>query len=654
MPEPLRPSQRYMPGLDGLRALAVLAVIAYHLEFRWAQGGLLGVGTFFTLSGYLITDLLLAQIDRGGVRLAAFWLGRARRLLPALFLMLAVVIAWVAVIGPAQPPQFRQAVGAAAVYVSNWQLILQHASYFARFGPASPLNHLWSLGVEEQFYILWPLLLPLGVRLIRERPAAAGLRPRLAVATLMLAAASAVEMGLLYRPSFDPSRVYFGTDTRAFEILAGAALAMVWPSARLRADISQGARRTLDCLGAIGLVAICVLIVQTSEYSAFLYRGGFVLLALATVLLLTALVHPAARLGAVLGFAPLRWIGVRSYGIYLWSVPIIVLTTPASSHGIDLLRDAAQVAAIVCVAALSWRFVEQPIRHGALSRLWRRLRSNGWRPHALPRAGWAVLAGALGLLALTCVGLAGASIGSSRETGVGGAAQLTASVPMLTVTKSFDAGVVAAADEHSQSTSCKAVIHIGDSTSEGLISSDYLPDPALRIEAQYARVGARLQHYEISGARSIVETYKGNPNAYEVAKRWKLSGYHGCWVLALGTNDTADVYVGSNVGRLARVRQMMSVIGNQPVMWVDVKSLLSNGPYSENNMRLWNQALQQACRKYPNMRVFNWAGVVRNSWFIDDGIHYNTPGYAARSRLIAQALARAFPSVGHSPGCVVA
>jgi peptidoglycan/LPS O-acetylase OafA/YrhL len=652
MPEPLRPSQRYMPGLDGLRALAVLAVIAYHLEFGWAQGGLLGVGIFFTLSGYLITDMLLAQIDRGGERIAAFWLGRARRLLPALFLMLAVVVTWVTVIGPAQPPQFRQAVGAAALYVSNWQLILQHVSYFARFGPASPLNHLWSLGVEEQFYILWPLLLPLGVRLIRERPAAAGLRPRLALATLILAVASAVEMGLLYRPSFDPSRVYFGTDTRAFEILAGAALTMVWPSARLRADISQGARRTLDGLGALGLLAICVMIVRTSEYSAFLYRGGFVLLALATVLLLTALVHPATRLGAVLGVAPLRWIGVRSYGIYLWSVPIIVLTTPASSHGVDLLRDALQVSAIVGVAALSWRFVEQPIRHGALARLWRRLRSDGWRAHALPRAGWAVLAGALGLLALTCVGLAGASIGSGREAGTARGA-LTASVPMSTVTKSFDAGVVAATDEHSQRTSCRAVIHIGDSTSEGLISSDYLPDPAQRIEAQYARVGATLQHYEISGARSIVERYEGKPNAYEVAKRWKLSGYHGCWVLALGTNDTADVYVGSNVGRLARVRQMMSVIGDQPVMWVDVRSLLASGPYSEHNMRLWNQALLQACSRYPNMRVFDWGAVAHNGWFIDDGIHYNTPGYAARSRLIAQALARAFPSQGHSPGCVV-
>jgi hypothetical protein len=197
------------------------------------------------------------------------------------------------------------------------------------------------------------------------------------------------------------------------------------------------------------------------------------------------------------------------------------------------------------------------------------------------------------------------------------------------------------------------VIHVGDSTSEGLTSPDYLPDPRQRIEAQYDRVGATTQHYEISGARSIVETYEGEPNAYEVAQTWKQDGYHGCWVLALGTNDTADVYAGSNINRPARIKQMMALIGNQPVMWITVKSLLTTGPYSEQNMQLWDDALLQACHRYPNMRVFDWAAVVKDSWFIDDGIHFNTPGYAARSRLIATALAHAFPATGHSPGCVV-
>jgi peptidoglycan/LPS O-acetylase OafA/YrhL len=679
MPEPLRPNQRYMPGLDGLRAIAVLAVIAYHLELGWAQGGLLGVGIFFTLSGYLITDLLLTQLGRGRMRVGAFWLGRARRLLPALFLMLAVVIAWVTIVGPAQPASFRTGVGAAALYVANWQLVFQHISYFARFGSPSPLNHLWSLGVEEQFYILWPLLLALSVRLIRERAGVSGARPRLAAVTLLLAGASALEMALLYRPSLDPSRVYYGTDTRAFEILAGAALAMVWPSASLRANIPAGARRTLDCLGLIGLIAIAVLIARTDVYSPFLFRGGFALLTVASILAIAALVHPGTRLGPALGFAPLRWIGVRSYGIYLWSTPIIVLTTPASAvgragGGAGLVRDLVQVGATFIIAALSWRYLEQPIRHGALGRLYARARASGWRAHALPRQGWAALAGCLCLVALAGVGLSGASFGSGPEptalasarggggsgegaggAGGGGAGAGGASERGVDGGAGAGSGAVATADPAGprERSSCHAVIHIGDSTSEGLTSPEYLPDPRLRMQAQYARVGATVQHYEISGARSVVERYENQPNGYEVAQRFKRAGYHGCWVIALGTNDTADVYVGSNVGRIERIERMMSLIGHEPVMWVNVRSLLSSGPYSEQNMQLWDDALLQACRRYPNMRVFDWAALAQNRWFIDDGIHFNTPGYAQRARLIAQGLARAFPASAQESGCVV-
>src|SRR6516165_4090782 len=191
MPEPVSKSQRYLPGLDGLRALAVGAVVAYHLDLGWAPGGLLGVGVFFTLSGYLITDLLLGQVASGGIRFGAFWLGRARRLLPALFVMLVVVVFWVAAFGPAQPSEFADAVAAGALYVSNWQLVLQHVSYFARFAPPPPLEHLWSLGIEEQFYLLWPLLLVAGVRLVPERLPGSRVRSRLAAVTLLLTTASA-------------------------------------------------------------------------------------------------------------------------------------------------------------------------------------------------------------------------------------------------------------------------------------------------------------------------------------------------------------------------------------------------------------------------------------------------------------------------------
>src|SRR5918911_3610406 len=246
-----------MPGLDGLRAIAVLAVIAYHLELGWAPGGLLGVGVFFTLSGYLITDLLLGQRDAvGHLRLRDFWLRRARRLLPALFLMLAVLVAWVTLLDRSQLPALRGDVAAAALYVSNWWNIFHHASYFSRFGPPPPLDHLWSLAIEEQFYLIWPWLLWLGLRYTRGRYWLAGL-------TLAAAALSATVMALLYQPGYDPTRVYEGTDTRAFGLLLGAALAMVWPSRNLRADnVTLWRRLSLDGIGVVGLVVIGFLILR--------------------------------------------------------------------------------------------------------------------------------------------------------------------------------------------------------------------------------------------------------------------------------------------------------------------------------------------------------------------------------------------------------
>ena len=382
MPEPVGRGQRYMPGLDGLRALAVAAVIAYHLNLPWAPGGLLGVGVFFTLSGYLITDLLLGSWNAtGNLQLRDFWLRRARRLLPALFVMLAAVTIWVALADRSQLGALRGDVFAATGYVSNWWLALQHVSYFARFGPPSPLGHLWSLAVEEQFYLIWPWLVLLGLiwlgrRRAREQAKSPGLNRGvtnflpLAIATLVLAGLSAGEMALLYHPSFDPSRIYDGTDTRAFGLLFGAALAMVWPSRSLRPNVSPGARRLIDGMGIVGLIGIFLLIGFTNQYSAFLYRGGLVLLSLATVLVVASATHPASRMGRLLGVRPLRWTGVRSYGIYLWHYPVIVLTTAAVAARTDLPRDALQVGATVVLADLSWRLIETPIRHGPWAGSW--------------------------------------------------------------------------------------------------------------------------------------------------------------------------------------------------------------------------------------------------------------------------------------------
>jgi len=628
MPEPVGRGQRYMPGLDGLRAIAVLGVVLYHLKFGWAEGGLLGVGVFFTLSGYLITDILLNQVNQGGVRLKSFWLARARRLLPALFLMLIVVMAWVTTVGPHQPSDFRMAELSAVGYFNNWWLILHDVSYFARFAPPSPLNHLWSLSVEEQFYILWPFLLAGALHFVPEAKRKAGPRPRLAALTLLAALCSGILMAILYHPSLDPSRVYYGTDTRALELLVGAALAMVWPSRRLTARVTPQARRTIDAAGLAGLIVIGLMFWRSNEFSPFLYRGGFAVLALGTALSVAAFAHPASRLGPIVGCKPMQWVGERSYGIYLWTLPIIVLTSPQGVHGPNLLRAILQVAAIMAVAELSWRFVENPIRHGALGRLWKRWKAGELRQARVPREGWVGI-GVAGIIVLAATaGLAGVGVSSAPAIG-------SANVAKTVTAKN--------AERKPLATSCEGVVHIGDSTSEGLVSEEYLPANEL-IAAQYARVGATTAHLEVAGARSIYENFEGEPNAQEVAAAWKNEGFKGCWVIAMGTNEAANVAAGSNFTYDDRIESMMSTIGDEPVLWINVKSLVPSGPYAEANMASWDKALREACDRYPNMRIYNWAADVQDKWFIPDGIHFTSEGYAARGRLIADALLEAFPN----------
>jgi peptidoglycan/LPS O-acetylase OafA/YrhL len=652
VPRPIGPDQRYVAGLDGIRALAVLCVIAYHLNVPGAGGGMLGVGVFFTLSGYLITDLLLGHWRRhGDLGLAQFWLRRARRLLPALFLMLGAVSLWVALFDGSQLAGVRRQVLAASVYVSNWSTIAQHGSYFARFATPLPLDHLWSLAIEEQFYLVWPWLLLAGIWLLRSRAA-------LALMTLAAAGLSAWAMARAYHPGSDPTRAYEGTDTRAFGLLVGAALAMVWP-ARIP-ERPPGARMTglLDAAGIAGLVGIVALVWRTDSFSALLYPGGFVLLTFATAVVVAAVVNPRSRLGPALGCAPLRWIGVRSYGIYLWVWPIVVLANPTQST-FDAPRAAAEVAATLLVASLSWRYVEEPIRHGALGRLWRRARvPGGWlraRRHAL-----ALSSAALASLLVPVLSLSGVLPEASAGAGAASAGPLLRRVVAVAPArgKMADARGVrtgsGAPGTPPVRSSCRSVVYIGDSTSEGEISSEYIPDPGERLQAQLARVGVSVTLPEISGARSIVETFEGYPNAATVARRHVAGGFHGCWILALGTNDVDNVHTGSTIGYATRIDRMMSIIGNQPAMWVSAVTLVRSGPYSEANMQVWNRALLAACSRHPTMRVFDWAAWAKPRWFIPDGIHYYTPGYIARTHRISQGLAHAFPAGAHAgAGCLV-
>ena len=398
----------YSPGLDGLRALAVIAVLLYHADLPFLPGGFLGVEVFFVISGYLISALLLAEWRKNGrVGLKDFWLRRARRLLPALYVLLVATLAYSVVFLPGEVAGLRADAIAAVGYVTNWFLVLGQESYFEAVGRPSLLQHLWSLAVEEQFYLIWPVVMAVGLGVGTTYR-----RQRVALAVALVgAAASAVAMALLYAPGVDPSRVYYGTDTRATGLLCGAALAFLWspadtyrPSDKWAARRDRGRRRgrtrrrlrpatplVLDAVGLAALVALVLFCLRLGEFEPALYGGGLVAVALVTALLIAVAVHPRSWLvSGLLGSAPLRWVGVRSYGIYLWHWPVFMVTRPELDVAFDgLALLALRLGITIVLADLSYRLVERPIRRGALGRAWEALReARGARRRRL-RLQWA-------------------------------------------------------------------------------------------------------------------------------------------------------------------------------------------------------------------------------------------------------------------------
>jgi peptidoglycan/LPS O-acetylase OafA/YrhL len=346
----------YMPGIDAMRALAVLAVFGYHAGLGWLPGGFLGVDVFFVISGYLITSLLLREFrGTGGVKLGRFWIRRARRLLPAVGVLIAVAMVVSAIADPNKIDQTRGDALASLFYFANWHFIFAHTSYFEQFGRPSLFTHLWSLSVEEQFYLFWPIVFAAGMKFFG--------RGRLLLGVLAGASASVVLAWILFDPGHDASRVYYGTDTHAVGLLAGVALALVWSPVEIRTHKSFGplVGPILDALGVVALGYLILCFVHVHDYDLALWHGGYAWVAIATALLLAALAHPAARLGHIIGRPALLWLGLRSYSFYLWHWPVLVMTRP----GVDInlprgILIPLQLIACLILADLSYRFVELP------------------------------------------------------------------------------------------------------------------------------------------------------------------------------------------------------------------------------------------------------------------------------------------------------
>ena len=359
----------YRPALDGLRALAVVAVLLYHGGVPWAAGGFLGVDVFFVLSGFLITSLLVQEWARTGrIALGAFWLRRARRLLPALLLVLVAVVAFSAATGQEQSGLRGDAL-ATVGYVSNWWFVVSGQSYFSQFLEPSPLRHTWSLAIEEQFYLVFPLVMVLLLGRLRWG--------RRGVRAVMLAGAvaSAGLMVALYQPFTDPSRVYYGSDTRAQALLLGAVLALSPGLTRRAGPVFARLHGRLvplpgtALLGWLALVGLVALFAAARELAPWMYRGGFALAAVLSAVLIASVSRvPGSRLAGLLSLRPVVAVGVVSYGLYLWHWPVYVVLGHERTGLDGPVLLAVRLATTALLAWLSYRFVEEPIRTQRLQR----------------------------------------------------------------------------------------------------------------------------------------------------------------------------------------------------------------------------------------------------------------------------------------------
>ncbi|CAB5105269.1 MAG: acyltransferase family protein [Actinobacteria bacterium] len=354
---------RYIPAIDGLRAIAVLAVMLYHLGFAWIPGGFLGVDLFFVISGYVITRLLLDSIARsGGLDLRAFYKARMRRLLPPLAFMMITTAIFIGVWAPETARRFASDSPFAFMGAMNWWLVFRHTDYFDSIARPPLLQHTWSLGVEAQFYLVWPLILLLVLRYLGKN--------KIPGAALLIAAISGIALLVVSfqvdaANSSQISHVYFGTDTHSIGLFLGAALAVSWIPQNLKVDVNRRAQDFIDGIGVLGFVGILAVFLFIDETDPTLYKLAFPLAGLFGCAIITSIVHPASRFAPVLSSKVAVWIGERSYSIYLWHWVVFQVTRPAVDlEGSAWALSALRILIVFALADISLRFVELPIRSG--------------------------------------------------------------------------------------------------------------------------------------------------------------------------------------------------------------------------------------------------------------------------------------------------
>ena len=604
-------SKQYVTGIDGVRTLAVLGVIIYHLLPTTLPGGYLGVPLFLLISGYFVTLQLVRQMDQtGGIQLTKFYLKRLRRLYPVLIVMLTVTTAYITLFARDLLHNIKSTIATNLLWVYNWWEIGHGQSYFDRFNGESPFTHLWTLGVEAQFYFLWPLILFMLFLILRKRS-------KIKWTVFILAVALAVEMALLFDPQ-NINRVYYGTDTRAFSLLLGSWLALCWPIDRLNASLTAHAARILDGVGIGALLITLLGFFTLPGQSSWTYRGGMFFYSLIGMILIATVVHPGSHMNRWLTNPFFTWIGQRSYGIYVYQLPVMVFYERVVEIGRHPVINAlVECLLILAISEFSYRLVEQPLAHyqwrylPASIRHWIDFKMHDW--HQWLKVGPVVIICFIALCGLMLPSKPAKK--SAVQTRIEKSRQATAAK-----NKQIAKGKTAKVNVNSKSLQKKygltsnqlkaaselKVTAIGDSVMADASQDIQEIMPHAYVDAEVGRQG--------SATPAVIKDLKAKGQLQKNV------------ILNLGTNGAMDSQT---------INDILTAIGkDHQVYWIT--------PHVPT--RDWEQTvcdqIKQAAKQNANVHVIDWNQAANGhaEWFAQDKVHMNEQGNAYFTRLIVKTI----------------